>query len=278
MIEIDRPILICGPGKSGTTLLMDVLGVHPDVAWFSGWTDRFPMLPQLAMVSRLNDIGWLERRTRSLQRWPRPDEAYGIWDHFLPGFSRAERNWDVADLDADAAERLRGCIRSHLRWHGKPRFMTKYTGWARFELMRALLPGVELVQIDRDPRAVAYSYERYRWWFKDRPEALAEMSPRERIDFYAAKYLAYFETRGNTEGVHAVAYEALVANPAATLRELCGRIGLTFPRRFEDAVATFEFRGNTNEAWRRDLSPADQDYLTARLEVPIRALGYELGR
>lgn len=273
---ISRPILIGGPGKSGTTLLLDLMALHPDVTWFSGWTSRFPRAPQLAALSRLNDVTYLERATRSVRRWPRPAEAYGIWDHYFPGFSKSEADWGASRV-GEGGEALRRVIRVHLRAHGKRRFLTKYTGWPRFAFMRELMPDCELVYIDRDPRAVVHSYERYLWWFKDRPEALAAMSPRERIDFYADKYLAYFQAKQRAAADQAYTpfrYEDLIGNPEVALATLCERIGLPFPTRFRDAIRSFDVFQGSNDAWRKKLSLEDGRYLTDRLAEPIEALGY----
>jgi len=275
---IERPILLCGPGKSGTTLLLDLMSLHPDVTWFSGWTARFPRTPQLAALSRLNDVALLERRTRNVRRWPRPAEAYGIWDHYFPGLSQADADWGEERASREGADALRRVIAVHLRAHGKQRFLTKYTGWPRFAFMRALLPDCELAYIDRDPRAVVHSYERYKWWFKDRPDALAALSPRERIDFYTSKYLAYFHAKqraASSQPFVQVKYETLIASPETALEQLCARVRLAFPPKFRAAIRSFDVFQGSNNAWKKKLSPEDGRYLTEKLEEPIRALGYE---
>ena len=273
---IEKPILICGPGKSGTTLLLDFMSLHPDVTWFSGWTARFPTVPQLAAFSRLNDIAFLERRTRSVRRWPRPAEAYGIWDDYFPGFSQADGDWEP-DRVGTAADPLRRVIDVHLRAHGKQRFLTKYTGWPRFAFMRELLPDCELVYIDRDRARSCTAYERYSWWFKDRPEALAAMSPRS-ASILSDKYLAYFQSKQRAaprSRFTQFKYESLIADPEGAL----GRL----PRR--PARVSAEVSGRDPELPDRsgEQRGVEEEAVARRRQAPdgaprgtYRALGYPL--
>ena len=41
-------VFILGPARSGTTLLYKGLCLHPDVAFISNWSARFPRLPVVA--------------------------------------------------------------------------------------------------------------------------------------------------------------------------------------------------------------------------------------
>ena len=41
------PLFIVGCGRSGTTIVYELLCEHPDLAWFSNYAERWPALPQL---------------------------------------------------------------------------------------------------------------------------------------------------------------------------------------------------------------------------------------
>ncbi len=47
-MNVERPIFILGPPRSGTSLLYKTLAVHPDLAWFNRNFKRLPEWPRLA--------------------------------------------------------------------------------------------------------------------------------------------------------------------------------------------------------------------------------------
>ena len=55
------PIFMVGCGRSGTTALYEGLARHPQLAWFSTWTDR-ARGPELAVFNRLLRAGLHRRR------------------------------------------------------------------------------------------------------------------------------------------------------------------------------------------------------------------------
>ncbi len=135
--KISDAVVIHGPGRSGTTLLSQMLSTHSDFAWISGYVDRFPGHPVLAVLNRVMSIDVVERLSRPMRYWPRPAEAYMFWNHYFPYFSEPEIRSDKKPHD-----RPEECIRAIRRvqqFHGKQRFITKVTGAPRArELARSL--------------------------------------------------------------------------------------------------------------------------------------------
>lgn len=277
-VQIVRPIFIVGPGRSGTTLLLHMMSLHPDVAWFSGWTDRFPRWPQLALLSRLNDLTPLEKATRELRKWPRPSEAYGIWNSCFPSFSRADSDWDEEWIDETGAAKLTRLIKSHLRWHGKKRFLTKYTGWPKLRFLKAVFPDAYFIYIDRDPRAVVFSYMKQKWGFKNKPHLLDPMSMRQRLEFYTKRYLALYQAKRQLDvsDYIQVYYEQLIEDPLTMLREICAKTTLPPSDILERRIDSLSIERGTNQIWRHVLLPEDQAYLAALLKQPLEEMEYEV--
>ncbi|HUP20587.1 MAG TPA: sulfotransferase [Gemmatimonadota bacterium] len=276
-MSVVPPLLVAGPGRSGTTLLCRLLALHPDLAWFSGWSARLPRWPAVAAIHRLNDWEALERRSRSWRRWSRAAEAYGCWDACFPGFSAAREDWGPDRVDPAGAERLRGMVAGHRRWQGKPGFMTKYTGWPRLEFMAAALPGSRVVWIDRDPRAVALSYQKQRWWYKRRPEAYAALSMRERVDFYAERYMEFWRARVRHEAGEEylrVRYEDLVEDPEGVLSRICADRGLAWSGTYRRRVASYPIRRDANRATAARRPPVEWAAFGERLAGPLAELGF----
>jgi hypothetical protein len=231
----------------------------------------------LASLSRLNDFHFLEEKTRGLRRWPAPSEAFGLWDLCFPGFSQADWDWDEQLLNEAGAAKLKRLIITHLRWHGKKRFLTKYTGLPRLRFVRAIFPDACFIYIDRDPRAVVFSYMKQKWGFKDKPHVLEAMPMRTRLELYAERYLKIYRAKQMFQADRdyiQLYYEQLVENPVAKLREICELASLPLSDVFDRRIMSWNIERETNEMWRQLLQPGEQAYLAELLAQPLAEMGY----
>lgn len=273
--RVTDAIIVHGPGRSGTTLLYNILALHPSLAWVSGYVDRFPRQPSLAWLNRLNDIPLLERWSRGRGKWPRPAEAYGFWNAYFPGFSDPENRPQTSPDDApDAAVQAINRVTSYA---GKPRFITKITGHSRVQELDRVFEDPAVVYINRDPRAVVMSYYKQRWGYKRRPQEFAARPPRRLLTEYVERYQTYAREarRLRRFRYHAVRYEDLVARPERTLRGVLAHTGLPADERFDEVVESWSLRRGTNQAWRKHLSEEDATYLDALLAEECARLGYD---
>lgn len=104
--RISDAVIVHGPGRSGTTQCYNLLTLHPEAAWISGWNDRLPGLGAVALLSRVQSSPPVERWSRDRRYWPRPAEAYRFWDRYFPRFS--EQSWE-RHLDQGRPE---ACVRA----------------------------------------------------------------------------------------------------------------------------------------------------------------------
>ncbi len=258
-----------GSGRSGTTISSQLLASHPDLAWFSGYSSRYPGHPSVAVASRLTDLS----PQRSWRWWPKPSEATGVWNHYFPGFKNASRDLHAADVDPVAAASFRADLDAHARFQGKPRFFTKITGWPRVSFLRAVLPDAYLLQVERDPRAVTMSMHAQNWGGKRRhPERFEGV---DLVQFYADLYLQFYDARAAHDwaGVVQLRYESLVDDPGQTMHELCAALDLEDSPRFRRRWSGPTLRAGRQ--WGDLLDPDDRTRLTSLLERPIIELGYE---
>lgn len=162
--QIYKPIFIIGTGRSGTTLFSQLLSYHPDLAWFSNLTNRFPKLPKLAKFSSMLDIPILGNLLKNKKFIPKPDEAYNIWRLCFPGFVSPTRPLTEEDVTNKAKSAIRRMVELHLTYQGKTRFITKYTGWSRIRYLNEIFPDSLFIHVLRDGRAVANSMLNVSWW------------------------------------------------------------------------------------------------------------------
>jgi len=167
-LNIKKPIFIVGSGRSGTTLLYNLLAIHPEVCWFSNLSDRFPRFRLLAALHRILQAPLIGSHMRGQivgRTMPslRPMEAESIYHRYC-GFEHA-RKTTAGDLTEGMEKRFKKVIRAHLRFTGKKRFLSKQTSnTQRIELIHTMFPDAYYVHIIRNGRAVANSLLNVRWW------------------------------------------------------------------------------------------------------------------
>lgn len=283
--RISKPLFLVGSGRSGTTLLYELLCCHPDLAWFSNYTTKWPRLPVLAAAHKM--YPWLRDRHLRPRFAPFPTEGYGLWDHVrsghpgAPGVPLTEE--DASDGEAEFAHRL---IAQHLRFQNAVRFINKNTrNVIRMRYLRALFVDAQFVHIIRDPRAVVASTLRVAWW-PDLP-----------IWFQAGETPREWVQRGNNETRLAAAlwrnevgvaladkeqlepgqyfqlrYEELVDDPLRALRQVAQFAELRWHPRLERQARISVIPGSKAK-YVGQLSAAD----IAVIEDEVRALALELG-
>ncbi|MGH7819110.1 MAG: sulfotransferase family protein, partial [Candidatus Binatia bacterium] len=153
-----RPIFIVGMPRSGSTVFYNTLAKHPEVAWVSQASKKFPrslLLTRFIMAFRADR---------------RPTEGHRIWRRYVRAEDDSLRREHVT-----AAQRryYTTLVDMHVRLHGKPRFLSKYPrNVLRFEYLDEIFPDALFLHLIRDGRAVAQSVLQMRdghggrnlWW------------------------------------------------------------------------------------------------------------------
>lgn len=288
--SIDRPVFVFGVPRSGTTLTLALMASHPQFAWSSQFTNRFPTRSELALVSRVLDVDVVRRYLSP--EWiitPRPSEPYRLLEYVTDRAFTQPRMLTGTDVTPEVVSRYRHAVRKHLHWQGKSRYLQKHTGYPRTQYLRTIFPDAKFVHVLRDGRAVASSLLHVdffdgtmdSWmWGEMRPEfeteyqrsgkapiVLAAIWWKTLMDLLEPAMSELPAGQGMT-----VRYDRLLAAPEETMVEVADFCGVEPTRVFRQRVLGFHIDGS-DDKWRR-LPPDQQRLLESSLGEHLAQLGF----
>lgn len=309
-------IFIVGAPRSGTSLLYQLLRLHPALAWITPVSNRCLAHPSVgprgsyffetpatapfieAVVRRLprglTPPRWHGPHDGSLgaQGLPETSEGYQIWRGFYP--EAPHHRLTEADVTAEAARYFRGVARWHVARFERPRLLCKRPRHVlRLRHLSAVFPQAQFVHLVRDGRAVAASMlERRRgargeraWWglkppgwqnVKKRPPVVQCGWTWKRCCRIARRDAEAADLV--PERYHRGRYETLTTRPAQALGELRETLGLPPSEAFRRALRPhLSALKNRNDRWPARLSPEQQEALLEEIGGALEREGYGSG-
>lgn len=264
-----EPVFVVGMNGSGTTMLLDCLGRHPQLFAFPRETRLIPyLMARECTYGDLTDDGNFLRLWNDVRNLAVFREANGHVPVPLPIDWRSYPRRLAAVLDA--------VFRHFAAVHGKQRWCEKTPQHVQHLLaLAAQFPGARFVHVIRDGRDCAASFHR-RW--KRQPE----------LTVFRWKKVV---TMGREQGRHLgarhyleVRYEDLTAAPEHSLRRICSFAGLPFHPAVLDSAqpylqtsATGSARGlqRNSGKWRAYFAPQALDALERIAGRTLASCGYE---
>jgi hypothetical protein len=274
--RLERPLIFIGPGRSGSTVISEVVLAHEQLGWPSNYLEYLPHSAWPNLINRLFDNGLWRlvgeksqlNRTRQLNTLlPRPAEAYPFWAglagpdvDFARGFLLDQRP------TAEVRERVRRTLRRMLACQGKPRLGMKFTGPGRIGYLAALFPGARFVNVVRDPVATVQSLLKVPFWAQKGMHRLwwrgayseAELAAYEALRedpvastaFQLGKILRTTREEAAACGVSmlTLSYEAFVARPHETVAQVLDFAGLPPSRWIERKLAGLQVHDRNRAA------------------------------
>jgi len=150
-------LFVCGPPRSGTSLVAQVLIAHLPVGYLSNIANLFPRAPLTAeaMIGRRlprwrPTFRSFYGRTAALRA---PNDSLPIWDRWL-GPDRTARREVLTDSEADAMRRFFGALEALT---GRPTIAKNNNLNLQARAVAAVLPGARFLCLSRDPRYLAQS-------------------------------------------------------------------------------------------------------------------------
>ncbi len=212
----DAAIFVGGMPRSGTSLMRDILGSHPDVAMFFG---ELPLWRELAPAHAGRSLARAADRDaliRDLVTHPRLQHAQMTLDgDELAAALAREPAVSLGTVFAHA-------MRQYARREGKPRWGVKDPrNEFHADQILAELPAARVVHMLRDPRDVLAS-QRAMWGSR------AQHIVSTTYDWRRSAALARRHEAVHRGAYAVVRYEDLVLDPARVVRDLCRTLDLDY--------------------------------------------------
>lgn len=287
---LEKPIIIFGSGRSGTTLISEIVFQHENLAWHNNYQELFPSFAGINYLRRLFDnnmwriIGMNTQNNKSFSNYMlfRPIERYDFWDaitgpriDFSRGFLLNEK--------ATPEERIhiRTFFAKLIKYQKRKRLAVKITGPARMEYLMSIFPDAQFVNIIRDPVAVIRSWMEIYWndqitnqlWWQgayseDELKKAKEFS-KNKFQFAAFQYKKLMETtQQEIEKMHPdiynTSYEDFVKDPKTFANNLMQYLHLG-PSKLVDKFMDKVTIANRNE--RKSVSKKTEITDTVKKEI-----------
>ncbi|HYK47709.1 MAG TPA: sulfotransferase [Parafilimonas sp.] len=169
---LKKPIIFIGTGRSGTTVISEIIFQHEDLAWHSNYQELFPKFPAINYLRRAFDnrfwrfIGMNTQNNRSFTNYMlfRPIERYDFWEAVTGDRIDFSRSF-LLNEKATSEERnhIRTFFAKIVKFQKRKRLALKITGPARIEYLMSIFPDAQFVYIQREPVATIRSWMEIHW-------------------------------------------------------------------------------------------------------------------
>jgi hypothetical protein len=275
----DAAIFVGGMPRSGTSLMRDILGSHPDVAMFFG---ELPLWRELAAAHAGRSLARAADRDaliRDLATHPRMRRAGMTLDSAALAKALAEES--AVSLGTVFAHALR----QYARREGKPRWGVKDPrNEFHADQIFAELPAARVVHMLRDPRDILAS-QRAMWGSR------AQHIVSTTHDWRRSAALAQRHQAVHRGSYAVVRYEDLVIDPARVVRDVCRTLDLDYQPAMLDLAGNPLWSEGPGDDSRpagpstaisagrvgrhlRDLAPGEARYVEWRARREMDAWGY----
>lgn len=285
----NKPVILIGMGRSGSTVLHEILSHHPQLAWPSRQCNDDPASPaRNRKYMKALDISVVGRVAHRLAY---AGEVYKYWDHHFRGFSTPYRDLTADDADLKTIRALNDSFNA-LTTKNRSRVFVKITGWPRIGFLKKVFPDAKFIYLYRDGRAAAYSYLQTPWcdvWkgpgnWSWGPLTEAELERWRELDesFFALagilweKMSTQFEkTRDQVskEDFFSISYENLCDDRTTVLRSMVEFAELDWSEDLERRIRSMSLVAQ-NDKWRENLSDRQQAALTESMRCSLSRYGY----
>jgi|TARA_B100000315_G_scaffold112476_1_gene103050 hypothetical protein len=287
------PIFVFGSPRSGVTLLENILGIHPELAWLSQYNNLPTERVGISYINRLYDLPMIgsllyesawKKKIIGTHHLPIPTEAWNFWIKFLPNFNKGVKAMEshppsAKDMSNNEAITIQKIISKLTQSQGKDRFFATYGDFPRIDYLSKAFPDALFIHLIRDGRAVCESYFRVNqlglynsWaerdrWFDNMPELWRKQFYKQyhNIFCFSVYRWMYFLDLCNEESLGLpserflqISYEDIVKKPIKSIQRIQSFAQLSYSSKIERYIERVP-PINCNRKWRQALTKEQLD-------------------
>lgn len=167
------PIIIYGTGRSGTTIISEILFSQREVAWPSNYSAMFPKNLEFNLVRNVfqNRFWNVQGQKQQLNKISslnkilfKPSEAYSVWNYLCGPELDFSRSFLSEPPNSVLIQNIRNYFNKLIYMQGCNRLGFKYTGPSRLIFMNAIFPNATYVEVVRDPLPTISSFLNTEFW------------------------------------------------------------------------------------------------------------------
>ncbi len=269
---LKKPIIIFGTGRSGTTIISDIIFQHEDLAWHSNYQELFPKFAFVNYFRRLFDNKWWRKigmntqNNKSLINYVcfRPIERYNFWEAVTGPNIDFSRDFLLnKTATPDEKKYMRGFFAKMVQYQKRKRLAFKITGPARMEYLMSVFPDAIFVNVVREPVSTVRSWLEVQWsdqitdqlwWTGAYSEKELEQAKTLSSDpalFAAFQYRKIMQTTdAEIAKLHPHLYEAryedFVANPTEFIAKMMNALELSPSKLVDDYMDKISIKNRNN--------------------------------
>ena len=174
MKNLQKPVIFIGSGRSGTTIISEIVFRHESLAWPSNYQVMFPAVPQVNMLRILfeNKLWHLQGQKQQLndvsklnKYFFKPAEAYDFWEYITGKRINFSRGFLLNEKAApEEAEKIRSAFTKLINYQRKERLAFKITGPSRIGYLHSVFPDAIFINIVRDAVPTIKSWLNVDFW------------------------------------------------------------------------------------------------------------------
>ncbi|MEO8116058.1 MAG: sulfotransferase [Bacteroidota bacterium] len=174
MKTLAKPLVFIGSGRSGSTVISEIIFRHEQLAWPSNYQDKFPASTSVNYLRRFfeNKYWHIYGQKPQLNKVSifnkfifKPVEAYDFWEQITGNridFSRGFLLNERATLEE--AGKIQSFFRKMLANQSRNRLTFKITGPSRIGYLTSIFPDAIFINIVRDPYYTIQSWLKVDFW------------------------------------------------------------------------------------------------------------------
>lgn len=277
---LKKPIIFIGSGRTGTTVIYELICRHPNLAYPSNFQQKYVKYPIVNLARNLFDnklwriFGQKKQlnKTRLLNKYHFiPGENFGMWNYLTGDDIDFSRDFLLdTKISSERAEFIRNYFHKMVKYQNKKRLVMNINGAPRISFLLQIFPDAIIINLKRRKIPTLSSFLKVDFWksrgydklwwlgaYSEDELKLAETykdDPALITTFQLCKIdeVARYEVEKHQPDYDEIHYEEFVDNPLATLNkivEVC---------KLDD----YDFSGDLEEIKIYNQNKTDEDYFS----------------